>query len=115
MQRDVFLGVLDSGRGGAHAQDTVETALNRPRTDRIPSCERLILTFLLKNQRWRPLLFAWQTSALDQSKTATMAEGDPWSRSEVEAIVADYRHMLVMELNGQSDHNKSAHRRAKKL
>ena len=34
-----------------------------------------------------------------------------WSRIEVEATVADYFHMLVMELSGQS-YNKTAHRRA---
>lgn len=34
--------------------------------------------------------------------------GNPWVREEVEAIVADYRHMLIQELNGQS-YNKSAH------
>src|SRR5690606_32733837 len=35
---------------------------------------------------------------------------DPWNREEVEAIVADYFHMLAMELAGQS-FSKSAHRR----
>jgi hypothetical protein len=35
----------------------------------------------------------------------------PWSREEVEATVADYFHMLVLELSGQT-YNKSAHRRA---
>lgn len=34
-----------------------------------------------------------------------------WSRLEVEATVADYFHMLVMELSGQT-YNKSAHRKA---
>lgn len=34
-----------------------------------------------------------------------------WSRNEVEATVADYFHMLVMELSGQA-YNKTAHRRA---
>lgn len=34
-----------------------------------------------------------------------------WSRLEVEATVADYFHMLVMELSGQA-YNKSAHRKA---
>lgn len=33
-----------------------------------------------------------------------------WSRLEVEATVADYFHMLVMELSGQS-YNKSSHRK----
>jgi len=33
-----------------------------------------------------------------------------WSRTEVEATVADYFHMLVMELSGQA-YNKAAHRR----
>lgn len=33
-----------------------------------------------------------------------------WSRNEVEATVADYFHMLVMELSGQS-YSKTAHRR----
>ncbi|HET6552680.1 MAG TPA: DUF3883 domain-containing protein [Dyella sp.] len=37
-----------------------------------------------------------------------MAEA--WARLEVEAAVADYRHMLILELNGQS-YNKAAHRR----
>lgn len=34
-----------------------------------------------------------------------------WSRIEVEATVADYIHMLLQELSGQS-YNKTAHRRA---
>lgn len=34
-----------------------------------------------------------------------------WNRNEVEAAVADYFHMLVMELSGQH-YNKAAHRRA---
>lgn len=33
-----------------------------------------------------------------------------WSRHEVEATVADYFHMLMLELSGQS-YNKSAHRK----
>lgn len=33
-----------------------------------------------------------------------------WDRNEVEATVADYMHMLVLELSGQS-YNKSAHRK----
>jgi hypothetical protein len=33
-----------------------------------------------------------------------------WSKTEVEATVADYLHMLFMELSGQS-YNKSAHRK----
>lgn len=33
-----------------------------------------------------------------------------WDRSEVEATVADYFHMLVLELSGQT-YNKSAHRK----
>ena len=33
-----------------------------------------------------------------------------WSREEVEAIVADYLHMLTMELAGQH-FNKTQHRR----
>ncbi|MDO8464748.1 MAG: DUF3883 domain-containing protein [Gallionella sp.] len=33
-----------------------------------------------------------------------------WDRTEVEATVADYFHMLVMELSGQS-YNKTTHRR----
>ena len=36
-----------------------------------------------------------------------------WSREEVEAVVADYFHMLTLELAGQS-YVKSAHRRALK-
>lgn len=34
-----------------------------------------------------------------------------WTREEVEAIVADYLHMLTLELSGQR-YNKSAHRQA---
>lgn len=34
-----------------------------------------------------------------------------WSRIEVEAVVADYFHMLMLELAGQQ-YNKTAHRRA---
>ena len=34
-----------------------------------------------------------------------------WSRIEVEATIADYFHMLLLELSGQS-YNKSAHRKA---
>ena len=37
--------------------------------------------------------------------------GADWSREEVEAIVADYFHMLTLELSGQR-FNKSEHRRA---
>lgn len=37
--------------------------------------------------------------------------GMDWSREEVEAIVADYLHMLTLELAGQS-YSKTAHRRA---
>jgi hypothetical protein len=33
-----------------------------------------------------------------------------WERNEVEATVADYLHMLILELSGQS-YNKSAHRK----
>lgn len=40
-----------------------------------------------------------------------MSVSDAWSREEVEAAVADYLHMLTMELVAQS-YNKSAHRRA---
>jgi len=40
-----------------------------------------------------------------------MADDKDWTRIEVEATVADYLHMLVLELSGQS-YNKSAHRRA---
>jgi len=40
-----------------------------------------------------------------------MAEEKDWSQIEVEATVADYLHMLVLELSGQS-YNKSAHRRS---
>lgn len=35
----------------------------------------------------------------------------PWTREEVEAVVADYFHMLTLELTGQQ-YNKSEHRRA---
>lgn len=40
-----------------------------------------------------------------------MATDTSWSRIEVEAIVADYLHMLVLEYSGQT-YNKAAHRRA---
>jgi hypothetical protein len=40
-----------------------------------------------------------------------MAKDSDWSRIEVEATVADYLHMLTLELSGQS-YNKSTHRRA---
>lgn len=40
-----------------------------------------------------------------------MAAYEDWSRIEVEAIVAAYRHMLTLQLSGQS-YNKSAFRRA---
>lgn len=40
-----------------------------------------------------------------------MADDKDWTRLEVEATVADYLHMLTLELSGQS-YNKSAHRRA---
>jgi hypothetical protein len=38
-------------------------------------------------------------------------QSEHWSREEVEATVADYMHMLTLELSGQR-YNKSAHRRA---
>ncbi len=37
-----------------------------------------------------------------------------WSREEVEAIVADYLHMLALELAGQA-YNKTEHRRRLQL
>jgi hypothetical protein len=40
-----------------------------------------------------------------------MANGEDWSRLEVEACVADYLHMLALELNGQR-YNKAEHLRA---
>jgi len=40
-----------------------------------------------------------------------MAKDSDWSRIEVEATVASYRHMLMLQLSGQS-YNKSAYRRA---
>lgn len=40
-----------------------------------------------------------------------MPEGEDWTRIEVEACVADYLHMLTLELNGQS-YNKTAHAQA---
>jgi Protein NO VEIN, C-terminal len=40
-----------------------------------------------------------------------MARNEDWTRIEVEATVAAYRRMLLLELSGQS-YNKSAHRRA---
>lgn len=40
-----------------------------------------------------------------------MSATEVWSREEVEAAVADYLHMLTMELAGQT-YNKSIHRRA---
>lgn len=33
-----------------------------------------------------------------------------WNRTEVEATVADYLHMLLLELSGQT-YNKTTHRR----
>lgn len=39
-----------------------------------------------------------------------MASDSDWTQVEVEAAVADYLHMLVLELSGQS-YNKSTHRR----
>lgn len=39
------------------------------------------------------------------------SSAEDWSRAEVEAVVADYLHMLTRELVGQS-FNKTAHRRA---
>ncbi len=39
-----------------------------------------------------------------------MATDIDWTQNEVEATVADYLHMLTLELSGQS-YNKSAHRR----
>lgn len=42
-----------------------------------------------------------------------MADTD-WTQTEVEATVADYLHMLTLELSGQS-YNKSAHRRTLRL
>jgi hypothetical protein len=39
-----------------------------------------------------------------------MKTSDAWSREEVEAAVADYLHMLTLELSGQA-YNKSEHRR----
>jgi Domain of unknown function (DUF3883) len=39
------------------------------------------------------------------------SSGQDWAREEVEAIVADYLHMLTQELGGQS-YNKTAHRKA---
>jgi hypothetical protein len=40
-----------------------------------------------------------------------MAKDGDWSRLEVEACVADYRHMLTLELNGQR-YSKTEHARA---
>jgi hypothetical protein len=40
-----------------------------------------------------------------------MASDSHWTQIEVEATVADYLHMLVLELSGQS-YNKASHRRA---
>lgn len=40
-----------------------------------------------------------------------MARGTDWSHEEVEACVADYLHMLTLELNGQR-YSKTAHARA---
>lgn len=40
-----------------------------------------------------------------------MAKGDDWSRFEVDACVADYLHMLTLELNGQR-YSKAEHFRA---
>lgn len=40
-----------------------------------------------------------------------MSRGSDWTRVEVEACVADYLHMLTLELNGQR-YSKTAHARA---
>lgn len=40
-----------------------------------------------------------------------MATGEHWSELEIQSIVADYMHMLTLELSGQS-YNKTAFRRA---
>lgn len=39
-----------------------------------------------------------------------MAAGEDWSLAEIQAIVADYHHMLTLELSGQA-FNKSELRR----
>ena len=44
-------------------------------------------------------------------KRDDMARGTDWSHEEVEACVADYLHMLTLELNGQR-YSKTAHARA---
>ena len=41
---------------------------------------------------------------------ATLIRGDPWTREEVEATVADYLAMLTLELSGQA-YSKTEHRR----
>jgi len=46
----------------------------------------------------------------DRGEEDSVATVDHWSREEVEAIVADYLHMLTQELAGQT-YNKAAHRR----
>ena len=38
-----------------------------------------------------------------------MATGDAWSEVEIEAVVADYLHMLMLELSGQK-YSKTVHR-----
>ena len=43
-----------------------------------------------------------------------MSGNDAWSSQEVDAVVADYLHMLALELAGQG-YNKTAHRRALQL
>ncbi|WP_141239702.1 hypothetical protein [Candidatus Dactylopiibacterium carminicum] len=40
-----------------------------------------------------------------------MATGEDWTLFEVESTVADYMHMLTLELSGQK-YNKTEHRRA---
>jgi hypothetical protein len=46
-----------------------------------------------------------------RSEQQTMPRGEDWSRTEVEACVADYLEMLVLELNGQH-YSKAGHLRA---
>lgn len=61
---------------------------------------------------------AWKVIAYDQASgeallqrsSSELLTGQPWTARELEAAVADYFHMLRLELLGQT-YNKSAHRR----
>src|ERR1043166_6918502 len=72
--------------------------------------------------RYWPLSRAWMWNARRRSSFAGTTSRSfldnvthgilgPWSREEVEAVVADYLHMLTQELAGQI-YNKTVHRKA---